>query len=215
MRPVIFILNVIEEIYTHWVKPYEERFILSISCFSWVSRISIHSFLYFSTIKRTPWFIAKKKVFHPFLDLSENEINRHGTTSESYSVLHCHKEFRWFSSWIIDVPSKIRLTTRTITSNGNTEIKTDFVSNINGTMLFAITHSQIDGLYCVRFWDIHNWALRNLNESFSDYMQIFLVPLNGWSRNWNGFVIVKSFYVSTAHPNIHPNSNPHPQMNHP
>ena len=181
--------------------------------------------VWFSTIKRTPSFLDKKQAFHPFLDLFENEINRWGTTGESYSVpsttlmrrryaVHCHKEFCRFSSWIIDVPNSIRLTTTT-TSNGKTQIKTDFVSNINETMLFVINHTQNDRLYCVRFSDTHIWSLMSLNEFLSAQMPIFLVPPANYSRNWNRFVIVESFHISTAYPHTHPNPCPHPHLNHP
>ena len=121
--------------------------------------------------------------------------------------VHCHKEFRWFSCCIIDVPNRIRLTTTT--SNGKTEIKTDFVSNINGTMLIALNLTQIDGLYCVWFRGTHIRSLRNLTQSFSDRMQIFLVPPGNCSRNWNGFVIVESFHISNAYPHTHPDSSTH------
>ena len=33
--------------------------------------------------------------------------------------------------------------------------------------------------------------------------------------NWNGFVIVESFHISTAYPHTHLNPNPHPHLNHP
>ena len=127
-------------------------------------------------------------------------------------AVHWHKEFRWSSSCIIDVPNRIRLTT---ISNGKTEIKTDFVSNINETMLFALNPNQLDGWYCVRFRSTHIWSLSSLTESFSDRMQIFLAPPNDCFSNWDGFVIVESFHVSTAYPHTHRNPNPHPHLNHP
>ena len=184
MRYVILILDDIEKIYTHWIWSCEERFILSTSCFSWNSRIPIHSFPYFPTLKRTQQFVEKKQALYHFLDVSENEINRWGSTGESYLVpitilmrrrkaVHCHKEFSWFSSWIVDVLNRIKLTTTT--SNGRTEIKIDFVSNVNKTMLFVVNHTQNDRLYCVRFWDTRIWSLRNLTESFSDDLQIVFV----------------------------------------
>ena len=112
VRYLIFILNVIEKIYTPWIRYCEERDILSTPCFSWDSRIPINAFRYFSTIKRAHYLIDKKQAFHPFVDISKKEINRCGTTGESYSVSSTilrsrkavcyHREFRWFSSWIID-----------------------------------------------------------------------------------------------------------------
>ena len=128
-------------------------------------------------------------------------------------AVHCHKEFRWFSSWIIDIPNRIRLTTTT--SNGKTEIKTDVVSNANETMLFTFNLTQNDRLYCVRYWDTRIWSLRNLTGSCSDRTQIFLAPPNDYFSNWDGFVIVESFHISTAYPHTHLNPNPHPHLNHP
>ena len=93
--------------------------------------------------------------------------------------------------------------------------KTDLVSKVNKTMIFAINHTQVDGSYCVRFWNTHIWSFRNSNESFSDRMQIFLVPPGNCFCNWNHFVIVESFHMSTAYPHIHPNPYPHPHMNYP
>lgn len=52
MRHSICILNAIEEIYTHWIKSYEERYIQWIPSFTWDSQIPTLSLLYFSTIKR-------------------------------------------------------------------------------------------------------------------------------------------------------------------
>ena len=110
-------------------------------------------------------------------------------------AVHCHKEFLWFSSCIIDVPMRIRLTTTTF--NGKTRIKTDFISNINETILFALNPNQIDGWYCVSFLGTHIRSLSNLTDSFSDRMQIFFAPPNDCFSNWNGFVIIDNFISQT------------------
>ena len=113
-------------------------------------------------------------------------------------AFHGHKEFCCFSSWIIDVPTRIRLTTTT--SNDKTRMKTDFVPNINETIIFALNLTQIDRLYCVCFRDTHIWSLRNLTDSFSAQMQIFFILPNDYSSNWSGFLIEESFHISTAYP---------------
>ena len=91
---------------------------------------------------------------------------------------------------------------------------TDFVSNVNETMLFILYLTQIDGVYCVSYWGTHIPSLSSLTESFSDRMQIFLAPPNDCFSNWNGFVIVESFNVSTAYHHTHRNPNPHFHLNH-
>ena len=72
-------------------------------------------------------------------------------------------------------------------------MQTDFVPNINETILFALNLTQIDRLYCVCFRDTHIWSLRNLTEFLSAQMQIFFILPNDCYRNWNGFVIIESF----------------------
>ena len=223
MRRSIFIVNVIEKIRMYWIRSCQKRSILPTSCFAWNSQLPIHSFRYFfhnyrsavahrqegsissffSTFPRTKAIVEGPQVRAiqcPSQFLWEEE-----------KLFTATRNFCWFSSCIIDLPNRIRLTPTA--SNGKTQIKTDFISNIDETMLFAINYNQIDGLYCVRFSDIHIWSLRNMKEFLSDHMQVFIIPPNDCSSNWSGFLIVESFHISTAYPHTHPNPYPYPHIN--
>ena len=143
MRQMIFILNFIQKIYMHWIRSLRRQIHLTNCIFRCRdSRIPIYSFRYFSTIKRSTVVHCQETSISSFprhfkkrnQSLREQRWNLFLVPStilrRSRKAVHYHKEFRWFSSWIIDVlKNRIKLTTRT--SNGKTQIKTDFISNIN------------------------------------------------------------------------------------